>query len=110
MITYNKTIKDKTWTFNLLTDKKYEKVYGEGSCGATRKVERVVDFKKSTLTMIVILHELFHAYTSMSLTDSMEVDREGQEELSCEIFAEHGLDIYNLALEIDTFFRHSSKK
>ena len=110
MTTLIKKIKDKDWAFNLLTDKRYEKLNGDDSDGITYTDQKYVDFRKSSLNMKVILHELFHVYNKMSLTDSMDVDRHGQEELGCEIFAEHGLEILNLALEIDTFFRHSQKK
>ena len=110
METFTKIIKDKQWTFSLLTDKKYEKMHGDDSDGITYTDQRHVYFRKTGLNIRIVLHELFHTYVSMSLTESMEVDRVGQEELSCEIFAEHGLDMLNLALEIDTFFRHSQKK
>lgn len=110
MITYSKTIKDKTWTFVVLSDKKYEKNHGDDSCGITHPEEKYVYFKKSKLTMGYILHELFHVYVSMSLTTSMDIDRNGQEELDCEIFSEHGLDIYRIALELDTFFRLALQK
>ena len=110
MYEFKKTIKDKEWTFLLLSDKKYDKDHGEDSDGITYPSERCVYFAKSTINLSVILHELMHVFNNASLINSSDLTRLQQEELGCEIVAEHYFDIGKLAFEINEFFHTRPKK
>jgi hypothetical protein len=99
-------IKGSNWTINLLTRKKYEKKYGadDQSDGTCSKLKKEIDFHQDGFSPQTVRHELLHAFFGESNTYSANLDPQQMEELACEIFEQHAIDILKLADEILTKF------
>lgn len=90
------SIKGRDWTFNLLSDKKYDKLYNQDedqSVAMTVHSAYKVDFRKSDWDLISIRHELFHVLHQMSLVSSTNLTVSDVEELGAEIIGHHYADI-----------------
>ena len=85
-------IKDIEWTFAVLPDKEYTAEHGKDSNGITMKYKQVVHFKESALTLGLVAHELFHAYSaSCCISSTNDLSQDDMEEVGAEI-AEFHLD------------------
>jgi hypothetical protein len=105
------TIKDIEWTFFVIDDNFYEKIYGKDSHGITIKDDLAVYIKKSSLSKKLIIHELFHTYVSSCCVNSMtELHSSDMEEISAEIVEFHLDDIANHSKKIYNRLSRDLKK
>jgi hypothetical protein len=90
-------IKGRPWSFSLLPDKRYDKLYNTGpedaSVAMTLANQYVVHFRKSDWDIITIRHELLHVLYNMSLVSSTNMSTDDVQELCAEIVGHHTLEI-----------------
>lgn len=105
------SVKDVTWTFQLLTDEAYEAKHGKDSHGITTKYTLEVDLKLSSFSYQLVLHELFHAYVASCCINSIEdMDDSAMEELAAEIIEYHIDQIQKNAKKIYTTLKPKELK
>lgn len=109
-----KNIKGKDWTFKLFTDKTFDKLHNpngdEDNAGMTVFSKYEVHFPKSEWDLADLKHEIMHIYKFMSYTGSAELDASQTEELMCEIFGNHGLEMCVLADQVAERFLNYHKE
>jgi hypothetical protein len=94
------TIKDIEWQFYLLSDIAYDKFQGRDSHGITHKDLQKVYLRKSSLSLRLVTHEMFHVYVSSCCVNSIqEMEAHAMEEIAAEIIEFH----------IDDIAKHSKK-
>jgi hypothetical protein len=90
-------IKGRDWTFNLFTDKAFNKLHNpngdENNAGMTLPYSYEVHFSKSAWCPVDIRHEIGHILYFMSLNGSSEHDAGQVEESMCEIIGHHAPEI-----------------
>ena len=95
------SIKDIEWVFVLMSDKDYEDKNEKDSHGITHKDEQRVEFKESSLTLRLVIHELFHVYSASCCINSCDsIDRHDMEEISAEILEFHIDQIHKTAKKL----------
>ena len=105
------SIKDVPWTFEVLDDDDYEKKHGKDSHGITDKYELTVDFKRSSFSLKLVQHELFHVYATSCCVNSIpNLDDASLEELGAEIVEFHLADLSKHSKKIHTTLESSLKK
>jgi glucuronate isomerase len=101
-------IGDQSFKLKLLSREKYDEVMDEDS-----ESEAMTDLNDNTITFAedstnfpsVVRHELFHAYFSLNLVNSSNLDMVQTEELSAEIVGKYGEDIVKLGKKITTWIK-----
>jgi hypothetical protein len=86
-------IKGRNWKFILVTDKRFDKLYGLGNVAMTLPDQNEVHFKKSTWDIVTIRHELAHVLYAMSLVGSADLTSDQVEETFAEIIGYHCSEI-----------------
>jgi hypothetical protein len=89
-------IKGRDWTFQLITDKRFDKLHNQedqGRAAVTMPNQYEVHFRKSDWCIKDIRHELGHVLYEMSGTGTADPDSEQVEEIMCEIIAEYTPEI-----------------
>ena len=92
----NLDIKGRTWSFHLLTDKRFDRLHNEDGAaraGVTMPNQYEVHFRKSDWCLKDIRHELGHVLYEMSGTGTADPTSEQVEEIMCEIIAEYAPEI-----------------
>lgn len=101
-------IKDRNWTFILMSDKAFDKVHnpaGETNTAMTLANQYTVHFRKSDWCFTDIIHELGHVYMAMNDTHVANLTPEQVEETMCQIIARNYFDIgKNANLIAEKFF------
>ena len=88
------TIKDVTWTAQLVPSNIYDLTYGPDSNGITELHTKTISFNVKVFSESLVRHELFHAYVSSCCVGSMtSMQHADMEELCAEIFEFHGAEI-----------------
>lgn len=101
-------IGDQSFKLKLLSREKYDEVMDEDS-----ESEAMTDLEDNTITFAedslnfpgVVRHELFHAYFSLNLVNSSNLNMTQTEELSAEIVGKYGEDIVKLGKKITTWIK-----
>jgi hypothetical protein len=89
-------IKGRDWTFGLLPDKRFDKLYnpdGIANVAMTVYTTYTVHFRKSDWDAVAIKHELLHVLFNMSLTGSADLTPGDVEEICAEIVGHHTEEI-----------------
>jgi hypothetical protein len=90
-------IKGRDWTFQLLTDRRFDKLYNtdtEDTSGAiTLPTVYEVHFRRSNWDIVTIRHELLHVLYNMSLVSSTSLSVTDVQELCAEIVGHHSSEI-----------------
>lgn len=99
-------IKGIDWTFFLQSDRVYAREHGKDSDGISYPGDKEVYFRKSSLSPVVVRHELNHCFVASSGASSSDLDSSQMEELCSEIVGEHAIHIVDLADKIiETFLK-----
>lgn len=80
----------KSWELFVLNDDTFAHMYGEDLAAITRPDVRQLVFASSELNLGNVTHELCHAYYASLCTAAASLTLNQQEEVFCEMFAEHG--------------------
>lgn len=89
-------IKGRDWTFSLIPDKRFDKLYnsdGGSAVAMTVSNTYTVHFRKSDWDTVAIKHELLHVLFNMSLTGSADLTPLDVEEVCAEIVGHHAEEI-----------------
>lgn len=100
-------VKGREWTFNLLTDKTYDKLHnseGTHSTAMTLVNQYRTDFRKSDWCLVDIIHELGHVIYSLSPTRSANLTTNDVEEVMCDIYSSDYFEIGLIASRISEKF------
>lgn len=100
-------IKGRTWTFALIADKRFDKLYnseGSNAVAMTLSATYTVHFRKSDWDAVAIKHELLHVLFNMSLTGSADLTPLDVEEVCAEIVGHHSEEIILWASRITERF------
>lgn len=97
-------IKGKEWKARCYAPRTYTKMHGSDSAAITVMSDRELHFNTKYLSLDYIQHELWHAFTYESNTNSSYLSNDQMEELSATIFSNHGLEIIALSIEIQQQF------
>ena len=106
---FNETIHGDEWKIVLLDPDKFSKVYGETTAAITLTDEKQIIFSTETINLIVVLHEIFHAYASYLCIDSAHVDSTQAEEIFAELFGSQGPAMYKQGKDILAKLRKKAK-
>lgn len=89
-------IKGRPWTFVLMTDRRYDRLYNleeDTSSAITLPTIYEVHFRRSNWDLVTIRHELLHVLYNMSLVSSTDMSNEDVQEICAEIVAHHAIEI-----------------
>jgi hypothetical protein len=89
-------IKGRSWTFQLIPDKRFDKLHnqdGENRSGMTIFGTYSVHFRKSDWCLVDIRHEIGHILYFMSLNASSDLTSNQVEESMCSIIGTHAPEI-----------------
>lgn len=106
-------IKGRNWSFRLFSDKTFDKLHnpnGEENAAMTIFSQYEVHLPKSEWDIVDIRHECCHIFKHMANTGSAELDASQTEELMCEIFGNHGLEICLIADQVAERFLNYHKE
>ncbi len=110
-------LKGKNWTFRLFTDRAFDKMHNSSvdpdendNAGMTVFSQYEVHFPKTEWDIVDIRHEILHIYKFMSHTGSATLDAGQTEELLCEIFGNHGLEMCMYADQVAERFLNYHKE
>lgn len=88
-----------SWYITSLPNEEYITIHAED-----KEAEAFTDTSLSTitinsdyLTLVVITHELVHAYIEMCCVGHSDIDKASFEEIMCDIFGKYGRDIVKQA-------------
>ena len=91
-------IRDETWTFKLVSEKTLNKHFEEDWAAAfVDTAAKKVLLAKEHIDLNVIRHELWHIFFSHTYTNSAILTPEQVEEVSADLFAAKGKEIWDLA-------------
>ena len=88
--TYKDRIKGVEWTFILLPKASYVRGHGNDSDASTYPYDKEVFFNADRLGPGVVRHEVFHVFVASSGTNSASLTADQMEEVSCELYEQHG--------------------
>lgn len=98
-VSINLSIKGRDWTFSLLPDRSFDKLYNSDESKETITTAMTlvgqyeVHFRKSSWTLVDIRHELGHVLYSMDHNNAAGLTPGQVEETMCEIVARNYADI-----------------
>ena len=93
------TVKGVEWTAKFLTEKQFDKAYLKSFPDEDEATEygfhgnKTIYFCSNLVDRNTIRHEVFHSFVTETNTDFVDFGKSEMEDLSCDIFAEHCLDI-----------------
>ena len=90
------SIKGRDWTFNLLADRTFDKLYNtmeEGNTAMTMANQYRTDFRKSDWCVVDIIHEIGHILYSLAPTRSANLSVADVEEVMCDIYSTEYFEI-----------------
>ncbi len=97
---YKFKVLNKDWTAKFLKTKAFYKTFEE-DCTASAEIEdRIVWFNLDKFNEEVVRHELTHAYLEEMAYNSLTLDKEQNEEFTCELVGKHGRDLVEIGLSI----------
>lgn len=87
-------IKGKTWKVFVQTNSAYIRMHGKDSHAVAYPIEREMYFNKSDVSLRLIRHEVFHAYTNSTDTEyTSKMTAADQEELDCTVYGNNADEI-----------------
>lgn len=86
MINYTFKIYDETWNAYLVDDND-DVIADADSAAETDFDKKEIYFRSGDLSLIIVWHELFHAFVGYSYIQTASLTQYQMEEVSCEIFA-----------------------
>jgi hypothetical protein len=95
-------IKGSEWTVRLMTDKSYDKVHDEESTAMTTD-KRTLDFRKKSINLHIIRHEVLHAFVFECNTEDSNLTSDQKEELCANLIGGHKLDMERVVEQIADF-------
>ena len=91
-------IKHETWTFKLVSEKTLNKHFGDDWAAAfVEPKNHRAYFCKEDFSIDIVRHELWHVFFSHTYTDSATLDAAQVEEVSADLFAAQGKEMWELA-------------
>jgi len=91
----------KRWTVQFLSEKKFNKEYGDDCSGITIPDDKLIAFPLKKLNLETIIHELTHGYLDeLCWGNAVCLKRWQQEEMICELLGKHGQTILEQAHKI----------
>ncbi len=86
-----------SWKVYLHTEDDFCRMYGDHDAAFVLPQEREVHFNEGDLTLRVVKHELTHCYFTLLCVEAAQLSLDQQEEVFCEMMAEHGDKLLRLA-------------
>lgn len=96
-------IKGLEWTVYGQSNLQYIRAHGKDSAAITYLTDREMYFNVNHFNSEFVRHELLHAYVASSGVTSSSLSADQIEELCCEIFGEHGVEMMGQADKIVNF-------
>lgn len=102
-------IKGANWLIKQLTPRKFKKLHKHEEWAAvTIPASKEIHINGNSYLPEQIRHELLHAYIEETNTNDVDMSAYDMEELCCNIFGIHGIDIINLADKIISKLQNNS--
>jgi hypothetical protein len=94
------TILGKPWKVQFLPKGRFIKKCGEGVIGLCDQYKRRIYLMRKYTDLVVITHELVHAYLDVAGFSATELNQEQCEEIFAELIGQHGWEILSTAGKI----------
>lgn len=91
---------NKPWIAVILSNKKYDKKYKDGSLASTEGWKRRLFFSKLGVDRETVTHELVHAYLTEMCSDSCKLNVSNLEEIYAELLSKRGYELLTLSESI----------
>ena len=85
------------WKVYLHEEDTFCRIYGDSDAAFVLPQEREVHFNEAEFTLKAVKHELTHCYFTLLCVEAAQLDLSQQEEVFCEMVAEHGDKLLRLA-------------
>lgn len=93
-------ILESIWNISILDEEKYILDHSDTDAAHTIPSLNEVVFNEAELNLIVVKHELWHAWRASLCTTSANLTADQEEEISAELFSHHGDKINRMARKL----------
>lgn len=100
MYTVELDVLGQKWKIFLLEEDKYIHDHGDSNAAHTNVYDREVYFNDEELSLVNVKHETFHMFRAALCTHSASLTVDQEEEVSAELFAQHGDYMNRLARKL----------
>lgn len=107
--TFKELIRGDEWIISLSPKEKFTKEHSDRIAAVTLINEKEIAFSTETINLVVVLHELFHAYASYLCMESANLDVLQAEEIFAELFGSQGPNMYKQGLRIFSTLKKLNK-
>lgn len=85
------------WKVYIMDEEQYITEHSDADAAHTIPALNEIVFNESELNLIVVKHELWHAWRASLCTTSADLTADQEEEISAELFSHHGDKINRMA-------------